>query len=324
MRILEQAQITSGTRVFVRCDLDVPIENGKVLETFRLDHALPTLRYIIEKGGFPVIAGHIGKPKGQNIPELSTSVLRPYFEEKLGKDKFELLENLRFNPGEKANDDNYAKELASKADIYINESFATCHREHASIVGVPKHIPGYAGLRLQKEIETLDQLLASPEKPFVVLIGGAKLESKLPVVNKFLDLADYVLLGGRLGLEWKGDFPVKLVLPVDYAEDEKDIGPKTIVEFVQYIQLASTILWAGPMGMYEEKRFAVGTDQIAKAIEEQTIDKHAYSIIGGGDTIASAQKTIDMDKLSFVSTGGGAMLNYLTKGTLPGIEALNS
>jgi phosphoglycerate kinase len=322
MKFLIDANIQNGTRVFVRCDLDVPIEDGKILDTFRLEAALPTLKYIIEKGAFPVIAGHIGKPNGKEVPELSTSFLKPYFDEKLSKDKYELLENLRFDPREKNNDENYAKELSSKADIYVNESFATCHREHASIIGIPKFIPGYAGLRLQKEVSTLQNILKEPEKPFVVIIGGAKLESKMPVVSKFLSIADYVLIGGRLGLEWEDDIPDNLIIPSDYAKDEKDIGPKSIQDFVIYIQMAKTILWAGPMGAYEETEYSVGTDHIAKAVLDETSHKGTYSFIGGGDTIAAAQKILDINKFSFVSTGGGAMLNFVAKGTLPGTEAL--
>jgi phosphoglycerate kinase len=248
--------------------------------------------------------------------------LRPYFDEQLGKDNYELLENLRFDPGEKDNNEKYAKDLAEKAGMFVNESFATCHREHASIVGVPKYIPGYAGLRLQKEVSTLSNLLKDPHRPFVVLIGGAKLESKMPVVSKFLSIADYVLLGGRLGLEWKEEVPENLVIPSDYAQDEKDIGHKTIQDFVMYIQMSKTILWAGPMGMYEEPQFSTGTDHIAKAVHDETSHKDTYSVIGGGDTIAAAQKVVDINGFSFVSTGGGAMLNYFVNGTLPGIEAL--
>ena len=323
MRSLPEALIKSGTRVFVRCDIDVPIENGNIGETFRLDNLLETLKYIIEKGGIPVIAGHIGKPNGKFDEKLSTKHLLSYFNEKLGENRFEILENLRFDPREERNDPEFAKELASKAEIYVNESFATCHREHASIVGLPKILPSYAGFRLQKEIEALDKLIKNPEKPLIVIIGGAKLESKMPVIDKFLVTADFVLLSSLLSANWSKEIPQNLVIAHNRDAQSRDIDQETIDNFKIHIQNAKTILWAGPLGVYQEEQFIVGTREIALEISRLTREEGVYSLIGGGDTVNAIDKLGLLDKFSFVSTGGSAMLQYLAEGTLPGISALN-
>jgi phosphoglycerate kinase len=324
MHSLTEAPIKSGTRVFVRCDIDVPIQNGVVGETYRLDNLLQTLNYVIEKGGIPVIAGHIGKPEGVVKEELSTKQLLPYFNEKLGENTFELLENLRFDPREEQNDDTFAKELASKAEIYINESFATSHREHASIVGITRYLPSYAGFRFQKEIETLHKVISNPEKPLIVIIGGSKLESKLSVIDKFLVTADFVLLSSLLSANWSKEVPQNLVLSNNKSKDTKDTDPETIERFKHLLQTAKTILWAGPLGMYENDEYIVGTREIATEIAKLTHENGVFSVIGGGDTIAAINKLELLNKFSFVSTGGSAMLQYLSEGTLHGIEALNN
>jgi phosphoglycerate kinase len=323
MNTLNNAPIKPGTRVLVRCDIDVPIKNGEILEEYRLDTCLETLTNIIQRGGRPVIAGHIGKPEGKNVPELSTNQLFLYFEEKLGEKSFELLENLRFDPREEANDPQYAKELASRAEIYVNESFATCHREHASIVGIPKILPSFSGCHLEKEIEILNSVLVDPQKPLTVIIGGAKLESKKPAVSKFLSIADYVLLGGKLGLAWNEAIPENLLLPTDYATDSCDLGPNTIAKYKEILNDSKTILWAGPVGKYEDPEFMKGTKEIAQTIATLTTEYGVFSVLGGGDTITAAEKLEVLTKFSFVSVGGSAMLQFLVDGTLPGIKALN-
>lgn len=322
MQTLTDTPIKQGTRVFVRCDIDVPIENSVIGETYRLDNLLPTLKYIIEKGGIPVIAGHIGKPEGVFSEELSTKQLIPFFNEKLGERIYEILENLRFDPREEQNDDNFAKELSSKAEIYVNESFATSHREHASIVGITRYLPSYAGFRFQKEIETLDKIITNPDKPLVIIIGGAKLESKLPVIDKFIQKADYILLNSLLSANWSKEIPQNLILSSNSSLESKDINQETIEKFKQILNGAKTILWAGPLGMYEKEEYIVGTREIATKIAEITQEKGVFSVIGGGDTIAAINKLELLDKFSFVSTGGSAMLEYLAEGTLPGIKAL--
>jgi len=323
MQKVQDAPIFSDKRVFVRCDLDVPVSNGSILELYRLDSALETLKYIIEKKARPVIAGHIGKPEGKVVGNLSTKNLLPYFEEKLGKGVFELLENLRFDPREESNDDSFAQELSAKADLYVNESFATCHRKHTSIVGVPKHLPHYAGFRLQKEIETLGNLLKNPQRPLVVLIGGAKLESKKPVVSKFLKIADKVLLSGKLAGAWDEPVPENLVLPINNNQKDKDLNSETVEKYIEILQGAKTILWAGPVGIYEEDKYFKGTQALAKEIAKLTNFHRMVSIIGGGDTVAAVNKAGLLGKFTFASTGGSAMLDFLVDETLPGIEALN-
>ena len=321
MRSIKEAEIKQGTNVFVAGELDVSLENDKILDTFRLDCMLPTLNYIIEKGGYPVIGGHVGRPNGKVVASLSTEQLRPYFDQHLGIGKFELLENLRFDPREEQNDDAFARELASKADIYVNEVFSTSHRKFTSIIGVPKYIPAFVGLRLEQEIKNLGELLSTPKRPFVVIIGGAKLDDKKPAVSKFLETADYVLLGGKIGQQWVIDMPQNLRVPTDYAKDQKDIGTETIKEYSNILSTAKTILWAGPMGMYENPGFMKGSKEIAEAVVAAT-NRGARSVVGGGDTVKILTTLGLRDKISFVSTGGGAMLDYLAYGTLPGLEVL--
>lgn len=320
MKTLKQANITKDTKVFVAADIDVPLnkQTNEIEETFRLDHLLPTLKYIITKGGFPIIGGHMGQPHGKQNENQSTKHLLSYFNKNLGKNNFELLENLRFDIREEQNDQEYAKKLAKKANIYVNENFSTSHRGHASIVSVPKYLPAFAGIQLEKEILELSTILKEPQKPLITIIGGAKIESKKPVINKFLKIADYVLVGGKIGLDWQENVPTNLILPIDYAQENKDIGSKTINKFSELIQNAKTVLWAGPLGMWENPDFVKGTKQIAEIIA----NSNAKWISGGGDTIAALRYINKIDKVDFVSTGGGAMLKFLTDETLIGLEAL--
>jgi 3-phosphoglycerate kinase len=293
-------------------------ESGQVSETFRLDASIPTLKFLMDHEVFPVIMGHMGRPEGAYKEELSTKQLIPYFENTLGKGKFELLENLRFDKREEENDLEFAKELAGKADFYVNESFATCHRKAASITGVAAILPAYAGLRLEQEVATLSKIMVEPERPFVAIVGGVKIESKKPVISKFLEVCDHVLVGGKIGMEWTDLVPENLFLPIDYAEDSKDIGDNTIAKFKEVLSSAKSVIWSGPLG-YCEGGFDKGTKEVAQAV----IDSGAHSIIGGGDTVATMNTLGCLAKFDFASTGGGAMLQFLVEGTLPGIEALN-
>ncbi len=319
MKCVNQAQIGKGTRVLVRCDLDVSVKEGVVVEPFRLDSALPTLKYIVDKGGLPIICGHVGRPKGKADPALSTSQLKPYFDANLGH-AYELLENLRFDEREEADDADFVKELADKADLYVNESFATCHRKASSITGVAKLLPAYAGFQLVKEVDSLKKVLENPARPLVAIIGGAKIESKKPVIQKFAQLADAVLVGGRLALEEPITID-KVFCPKDYV-DNKDIGPLTLEGWRDMIINAKTVVWAGPMGLFEEKTYAVGTKQVAEFIIE-SVARGSFALAGGGDTVTALNRFGLFHKFSFVSTGGSAMLDFLVDGTLPGIEALN-
>ena len=315
---VDQAKILAGSRVLVRCDLDVPVKAGEVTESFRLEVALKTLQYIIDQAGLPVICGHMGRPKGKVDPALSTSQLKPYFAKHL-KGDFELMENLRIDGREEANDVGFAKELAQKADMYVNESFATCHREATSITGLPKLLPAYAGFRLMREVEVLTQGLDHPARPLVAIIGGAKLESKRPVLKKFAQVADAVLVGGRLALEEPITLE-KVYCPVDYV-DTKDIGPKTLAGWKYMVLSARTSVWAGPVGLFEEEKYSAGTKTVATWLAEATTSG-CFTLAGGGDTIVALNNFGQFANMSFVSSGGGAMLDFLVDGTLPGIEAL--
>lgn len=304
--------------MLVRCDLDVPVKNGMVEETFRLDSALETLNYIIDSGGLPVIMGHMGRPGGKIIPDLSTAVLRKYFDSHL-KGPYELLENLRFNLGEEANDPEFTKDLATGGEIYVNESFATSHRNAASITGVPEFLPAYAGFQLEKEVRSLTLVTEHPKRPLLAIIGGAKIESKKPVIQKFAQIADGVLVGGRLALEEEIRMD-KVFCPVDYV-DKKDIGPQTLSGWKDLILGARTVLWAGPMGAFEEEQYANGTRELAKMISHAK-ELGCFTVAGGGDTITALNKFDLADGFSFISTGGSAMLDFLVEGTLPGLSVI--
>lgn len=316
---MDQAKIIAGSRVLVRCDLDVPVKDGSVAEPFRLELALETLKYIIGNGGLPIICGHMGRPKGKVDSALSTNQLKPYFQTNL-KSEFELLENLRFDPREEADDADFARDLAQKANLYVNESFATCHRKAASITGLPKFLPAYAGFRLAQEVEALKKVLEHPARPVVAIVGGAKLESKRPVIEKFAQIADAVLVGGRLALEEPINMQ-KVHPPVDYV-DSKDVGPKTLTLWKDMIAPAKTIIWSGPVGMFEDDAYSIGTKTVADWCAKAT-ELGCFTLAGGGDTVAALARFGRLNDVSFVSSGGGAMLDFLVDGTLPGIEALN-
>ena len=324
MLCIDKADIKLGTRVLVRCDLDVPIKDGKIGESFRLDASIKTLNYIVGLGGVPVIAGHLGRPGGKVVLELSTNQLKPYFDRNLSG-RFELLENLRFDPGEEKNDLTFVNFLAQKAQIYVNESFATCHRKSASTIGVASILPAYAGFQLVKETESLKRVLVHPARPLLAIIGGAKIEAKKPVIQKFAQVADGVLVGGRLALEEPLVLDLKILMdkvycPVDYIDD-KDIGPKTLEGWQETILGAKTIVWAGPLGLFEDERYSTGTRRVGELVAG-AVKRGCFAIAGGGDTIAALDKFGLINKFSFISTGGSAMLDFLVYGTLPGIEAL--
>ncbi len=318
MKKLSDAKIDNNTKVFVRVDLDVPISDGKIQDENRLKAALHTLKYLKDHGAQITIAGHMGRPKNHE-PELSTTQLKPFFDKFFGDYPYKLLENLRYDPREEQDSKEYAKEIVGDCNMYVNESFATSHREHTSIVAVPRLVPGYAGLNFQKEIESVNQVLQDPKRPLTAVVGGAKIESKKPVIKKFLEICDNVLVGGKIGFDWDESVPANLHLPTDYEEGKKDIGMRTAIAFADIIKRSKTVIWAGPMGLFEEQMYAKGTQLIAEAI----IQSGAYSIIGGGDT-ASAVASFGLEKqFSFVSTGGGALLELIVNGTLPGIQAIS-
>ncbi len=331
--------LLENKRVIVRGDLDVPVVLGKALETFRLDAMKETLDYLTIRNAKVILIGHLGRPEGKINETLRLNPIASYFisqgykvvklDEILNPSVSEfiktmqpgtilMLENLRFDPREEANDEDFAKELASYGDYYVNECFSTSHRRHASFVGIPQHLRSFAGLRLVREVENLAKVLETPEKPVVAIFGGVKLETKLPAVSRFLSIADFVLLGGRLGLSYEGDNNYKVLVPTDYIGSSEDIGPKTVNMFANVISTAKTIVWNGPMGKFEQDEFMEGTRGVCKAV----VASKAFSLVGGGDTITALDKLKMLSKMSFVSTGGGAMIEFISGSVLPGLQAL--
>ena len=322
----------SGKRIIVRCDFDVPVEGGTVVDESRVKKTLGTLRFLLDEKAKLVLIAHIGRPeepdKGLSLV-LVKKTLENYlkrevaFQDKLAINErapINLLENLRFWPEEEENNQDFAKKLASFGDAYVNECFAASHRSHASIVSIPKFLPAFAGFNLIKESEELGKILQSPARPLVAIIGGAKLETKLPVIYNLAKVADRVLVGGRLMFEAdRRSLPENVVVAHDDI-DAKDIGEGSVQIFQGVINQAKMIVWNGPMGVFEDPKYTNGTRQLADSV----IASRAYSVVGGGDTISALNKFGLTDKIDFISTGGGAMLEVLAGKTLPGIKALNS
>ncbi len=332
-----------GKRVFLRVDIDVPVENGKVADEIRLNAWFPTLKHLLNSRAKVILAGHLGRPKGVVSSEFSLLPVAKWLEKetKLKASKSEigdfpcwkfadnlfLLENLRFYKAEENNEDFFAKRLAALADIYVNDAFAVSHRNQASVSGVPKYLPHFAGYRLEEEVKVLSDLMDNPKRPLVVIVGGAKIETKLPLIDKMHDSADYVLVGGKLAAETqtliklqhkKQDKIRSALLVSEMAEGGLDVAPESMDNFLQIVGLAKTIVWNGPVGKVEDSRYSEQTRRLAHGI----IESGAYSVVGGGDTIAFLDKEKLLDKFSFYSIGGGAMLAFLSGEKLPGLEAL--
>ncbi len=370
-KTIGEAKISSGTRVFLAIDFNVAIVDGRVVDDYRIERSRKTLDFLKRQGARTLLVSHRTE---------ETATLRPVFEylrtlypavfaetfaealtliEKAPAGSFVMLENIRKLAGEKEKKNNpaFAKELASLADVYVNEAFSTSHRPHASIIGVPQFLPSFAGFLFAEEVAHLSKAF-NPPHPFGFLLAGAKFETKFPLVKKFLELADWVFIGGALandlflakGLEIGRSKRApedlgfaeiannpKVILPVDAvtesglvrsvkniskitdADDILDSGPETVAELAKKFSDTKFILWNGPLGAYETG-FTEGTESLAKAIAESS----AESVVGGGDTLAAISKLKLADKFSFVSTGGGAMLDFLANGTLPGIGALEA
>jgi phosphoglycerate kinase len=305
-----------GKKFLVRCDLDVLGEDGEIKEDFRLISSVKTLNYILQGQGFAYICGHIGKTQEPN-EKFSTKKLKDFFLKHLVNENFELLENLRFDSREENKNEDYARELALGKDFYVNDSFATSHRDHSSITEVTKLIPSFIGFHFEEELENLDYVRNAHRRPINVLVGGAKIESKLPTIENFLKFADHVLVGGKLMFEDSLKNNPKIILGVD-SIDGKDIGPNTIEEFKKYINDSKIIFWAGPLGLVEDSKYENGSLQVADLISKSG----AYSVVGGGDTISFLDKHNLLEKFSFVSVGGSAMLEYLSTGKLIGLQAV--
>ena len=382
-----------GKRIFVRCDFNVPLDDKQnITSDKRIKAALPTIEYLIKKEARVILASHLGRPKGQAKPEFSLAPVRKKLAELLKKpvqmapdcvgpevkklvDGLKdgdvlLLENLRFHKEEEKNDPKFAKELASLADIYVSDAFGTVHRAHASTEGIAHDLPAYAGFLIEKELKFLGDALTAPKKPFVAIIGGAKISGKLEVLKSLVAKVDTLIIGGGMAytffkaqgiavgkslveddlleeakaiLKAAKDKQMPFLLPVDhviadkFAEDASnkvtsdtvipdgwlgvDIGPESIKKFGQAIKGSKTIVWNGPMGVFEMKPFSVGTIAIAKAVAEAT-DQGAVSVIGGGDSASAVKKAGLADKMSHISTGGGASLEFLEGKVLPGIAVL--
>ena len=355
--VLEDLPDPKGKRVLVRTDFNVPLADGRIDDDRRIRAAVPTLTWLLEAGAEVTACSHLGRPKGQADPRYSMEPVRQRLNELVPG--VTLMENLRFDPGEEANDPAFVDRLVEGHDLFVNDAFGAAHRAHASVVGPPTRLPSAAGRLLAREVEVIGGLLASPARPFLAILGGAKVSDKLGVIRSLMEKVDAVVMGGgmcftflvALGHE-VGDSLVepdqveacrelldagrRLVLPTDIVAESPtgeirqfgrslpegwkglDIGPGTAAEFIDEISSSRTILWNGPMGRFEDDRFAAGTRAVAEAMAES----RGYTIVGGGDSGAALEHLGLADRIDFVSTGGGASLELLEFGDLPGLVAL--
>lgn len=382
-----------GKKVLVRCDFNVPLKDGEITNDKRIVAALPTIKYLVENGAKVILCSHLGRPKGEYKPEFSLAPVATRLSEYLDKEvklaedenvvgenakkladelkdgDVMLLENVRYRKEETKNEENFSKELASLADLYVNDAFGTAHRAHCSTTGVASYLPSACGYLIQKEIKFMGEALANPKRPLVAILGGAKVSDKIGVITNLLDKCDTLIIGGGMAytfmkalghqignslleedkIELAGEMMktakekgVKFLIPVDnkvgkeYDENTEfqivnsdeipdgwmglDIGPKSQEMFADAVKDAGTVIWNGPMGVSEWDNFAAGTIAVAKAVAESG----AISIIGGGDSVAAVTKLGFSDKMSHISTGGGASLEFLEGKELPGIAAINN
>ena len=378
-------------KVFVRCDFNVPIdENGNITDNRRIVGALDTIKYLLENGCKVILASHLGRPKGEVKKEFSLAPVAKELSKLLGKEvrlakdiigesakeltsnmqngDIVLLENVRFDSREEKNDPEFSKELASMAEIFVNDAFGTAHRAHSSTAGIADYLPAVSGFLIEKELNFLGKALENPERPFVAILGGKKVSDKIGVINSLLEKVDTLMIGGAMAytffkaqgydvgnsiceldkldlakelMEKASKKGVKLMLPVDTRLGKEfdpntetkivswkeipdgwegfDIGDETIKAYKEELKNAKTVIWNGPVGLFEFDKFAIGTNEIAKTLSEMD---DATTIIGGGDSAAAVEKAGLADKMTHISTGGGASLEFLEGKKLPGIEAL--
>jgi phosphoglycerate kinase len=375
-----------GKRVLVRVDFNVPMQDGQITDDRRIRESLPTIQYLLERGAKVILMSHLGRPKGKPDPQYSLRPVAERLSELLGRPvrfledcvgeaveqavqamapgEVVLLENLRFHPEEEANDDGFARALARLGDLYVNDAFGSAHRAHASTEGIAHYLPAVAGFLMEKELRYLGSVLTQPERPFVAILGGAKVHDKIGVIQNLLPKVDRLLIGGGMAftfLKAQGyeigrslldsdslefarrvlqEAGQKIVLPVDVvvapspeAETQAqvvpvdqippdqmglDIGPQTVARFREIVRSARTIVWNGPLGLFERAAFAEGTRGVLQAVAESG----ATSILGGGDTAAAAEQLGFADRITHISTGGGAALEFLEGRTLPGVAVL--
>lgn len=334
----------SNKKVLVRVDFNVAIENGKVKEDFKIKACKETVDFLLRRNCKVGLCSHLGRPDGQKKPEFSLEQIKDDVQEILGhpvvffndcigekiseglknlqEGEVILLENVRFYAEEEKNEINFSSKLAENFEVFINEAFSVCHRDQASVTGVAKILPSFAGFCLQKEVYEMERVKNNFERPAVAIIGGAKIETKLPVIQSFEKTYDHVLVGGKIAneaVDQKIAFKENVFLPIDSTGDRFDIGPRTIEKYKEVIKNAKTIVWNGPMGKFEEEQYAKGTKEIFQAI----LASSAFTLVGGGETLEMLEENEAFGKIGFVSTGGGAMLEYLGGKPMPGIESLS-
>ncbi|MDC1389601.1 phosphoglycerate kinase [Acidimicrobiales bacterium] len=364
---LEDLGDVEGKRVLVRVDFNVPMRAGEITDDLRIKAALPTLRWLKKRGATVVACSHLGRPNGEVVASLSMDPVRARLNELLPD--IELLENLRFNAGEKANDPAFVRELIQGIDLYVNDAFGASHRSHASIVGPPQHVPSAAGRLLEKEVEILGGLRTNAKRPFVAVLGGSKVSDKLGVIEALLKKVDQLVVGGGMCFTFLAaqghhggaslleedmietcaalleQAQGRIVVPHDLTALSPggkimgpggevrqagvnlpdgwmglDIGPGTAAEFTDIILEARTVFWNGPMGVFEDPRFVAGTKTVAQAL----VDSRAFTVVGGGDSAAAIAQFGMSREIDHISTGGGASLELLENGDLPGLEALRN
>ena len=390
--ISDQNLILKGKKVLLRVDLNVPMKNGAITETSRIEKILPTIKLLIEKEAKIIILSHIGRPKGQIVNGMSLEPISKKLSQylnievlfnknkinentifeinKISNSSIMMLENIRFNEGEETNNNEFSKKISTLGDIYINDAFSSSHRAHASIEGITKHLPSYFGLQITEEINALKRITSEIKKPITLIIGGSKISTKIKIIKNLIKRFDNIIIVGGMAntmlshtgykigksiyehgcgnlireiLENSKSYNCQVNCPVDVVvsktmdgigkikdinnvkEDEMilDIGPKTIDSIKETIDNSNTVLWNGPAGYFENPNFENGTKKILEIIAEKTVKNKIFSVAGGGETVAAINKFKKSDSFTFISTAGGAFLEYLEGKTLPGIKALN-